>query len=597
MAGRDTAGRVIGTTSRVVRTCRRVQLLLAALGLAGAASFLASAVPPEGTPVAVIALVLLMAALAGHVSIGLALTSAASPARETTAALSTAFGLVGGVAWCVIMPFNRPLALPEGWRLGTVVGVGLIAVGLPALASAAAVRLSGAADQGRLAGLGTSSVAALVVLASGTGTIWLLPAAIDGGLLDTGPQWRPPDLIEQIVPSYFWLLVIAPAVGASVGWLASLFFDHPVLAGLTRRNVVSGRAAAAVAVLVAAVGMAQYGSAIDRDTTQFGVVGTTNVAFSPAGHTLVTANAERTWILWDVGDLRAPVRLATFNDQVRYSPDGLTLASRNALWSLPGRGAPHRLTTFTGGEPLAFSPDGRTLVTHDQHKAQLWDVTDVRRPVRLSTFDAGDEGLFAASGNTLITRDDQANTAGLWDVTDRFRPGPLATIPAAARLVTSPDGTLLGLAPTDGPVDIWNIAEPRHPVRTRLADTDNEKVLFSANHLIATANNRGTVRLWNPDGTLIATLAPPPGRIPDQIGVSSTLPSLAFSADGHLLSTVFGNRLASRWDVADPAHPRRLDTISRTTRGAGVVVFSPDQRTVAGAAVDGSNSVTLWHVA
>jgi WD40 repeat protein len=582
--------------SRVVRTCRRLQLLLAAVGLAGAAGFLASVVPPEGTPVVVTALVLLMAVLVGHVSIGLALTSAASPARTTTAALSTAFGLVGGVVWCVIMPFNRPLALPQGWRLGTVVCVGLIVVGLPALASVVAVRSSGAADQGRLAGLGTSSVAALVVLASGTGTIWLLPAVIDRGLLDTGPQWRPPDLIEQVVPSYFWLLVLAPAVGASVGWLVSLFFDHPVFAGQNRWNVVSGRAAAATAVLVAAVGLSQYGSAIDRDTTQFGAVGTTNVAFPSAGHTLVTANADYTWILWDISDPRAPVRLATFNDQVRYSPDGLTLASRNALWSLSGRGAPHRLTTFTSGEPLAFSRDGRTLVTHDRDKAMLWDLTDVRHPARLSTFDAGDEGLFAASGNILITRDDHANTATLWDVTNLRQPTALATIPAAAQLVTSPEGTLLGLAPTDGSVDIWNIAEPRHPVRVRLADTYNEKVLFSANHLIATADNRGTVRLWNPDGTIIATLAPPPGQIPDQIGISSTLPSLAFSPDGHLLSTVFGNRLASRWDVADPAHPRRLDTISRTTRGAGVVVFSPDQSSVAGACVDGSNSVTLWHV-
>lgn len=593
--GRGDGGLGTVGASRAARAGRRVQLLLAALGLAGAAGFLAGVVPPEGVPVVVVALVVLMVVLAGHVSIGLALTSAASRARPATAALSTAFGLACGAGWCVVMPFNRPLALPEGWRAGTAIGVVLIAVVLPAVASVAAVRASGDADQGRLAGLGTASVAALVVLASGAGTIWLLPSVMDRGLLDTGPQWRPPDLIEQVVPSYFWLLVVAPVVGVSVGWLVSLFFAHPVFAHQTRWNVVSGRAGAALALVFVAAGLAGYGSTIDRDATQFGAVGTTNIAFGPAGRTLVTANGDFTWILWDISDPGRVVRLATFNDQVLYSPGGLTLASRNALWSLSGPGTPHRLATFPGGTPIAFSGDGRTLLTHERGKALLWDVTDRRHPARLSTLDAGDQALFAG-GSTLITRDDRANTATFWDVTDPYRPEPLATIPATAQLVTSPDGTLLGLAAVDGPVDVWNIADPAHPARVRLDGTDNEKIVFSANRLIATAGNGGTVRLWDAGGTLVATLAAPPGRIPEQIGISSTLPSLAFSADGHLLSTVFGNRLASRWDVTDPAHPRRLDTISRTTRGAGVVVFSPDRTVVAGAAVDGSNSVTLWHV-
>jgi WD40 repeat protein len=594
--GRGDGGRGAVGASRVVRACRGAHLLLAALGLGAAAGFLASVVPPEGTPVVVAALALLMAVLAGHVAIGLVLTSAASRARTLTAALATGFGVACGVGWCVVMPFNRPLALPPGWRLGTALGVALIVVGLPALASVAAIRFSGEAGQGWLAGLGTASVAALVVLASGAATIWFLPWVIDWGLLDTGPQWRPPDLIEQVVPSYFRLLVVAPAVGALVGWLVSLTFDHPALAHQTRWTAATRRAGAVLAVAVVALGLSQYASTVDSDTTQFGAVGTTNVAFSPAGHTLVTANGNDTWILWDIDEPGAPARLATFNDQVLYSPDGLTLASRNVLWSLSSRGAPHRLTTFTGGEPLAFSPDGRTLLTHDRHTALLWDVTNRHHPVPLSTFDAGEEALFTAPGNILITRGNTANTATLRDVTDPHYPEPLATIPAPAQIVPSPDGTLLGLAALGGPVDIWNIADPRHPARTRLADTRNEKVQFSANHLIATANNRGTVRLWNTDGTLIATLPPPPGRIPDQIGISSTLPSLAFSTDGHTLSTVFGNRLASRWDVANPAHPLRLNTISRTTQGAGVVVFSPDQTIVAGAAVDGSNSVTLWHV-
>jgi hypothetical protein len=71
---------------------------------------------------------------------------------------------------------------------------------------------------------------------------------------------------------------------------------------------------------------------------------------------------------------------------------------------------------------------------------------------------------------------------------------------------------------------------------------------------------------------------------------------MAYAPDGDTLSVVTGNANVSVWDLTDPNRPVRTRTFTRITDGAGRVGFSPDTTTVAGAAVDGSNSVTMWRL-
>jgi WD40 repeat protein len=79
-----------------------------------------------------------------------------------------------------------------------------------------------------------------------------------------------------------------------------------------------------------------------------------------------------------------------------------------------------------------------------------------------------------------------------------------------------------------------------------------------------------------------------------QIGASDTLTTIAFSSDGRTLSVLTGNATVSVWDLTDPRSPVRARVLTRVTHGAGRVAFSPDAATVAGAATDGGNSVSLW---
>ena len=78
--------------------------------------------------------------------------------------------------------------------------------------------------------------------------------------------------------------------------------------------------------------------------------------------------------------------------------------------------------------------------------------------------------------------------------------------------------------------------------------------------------------------------------------MSDTLTTMAYAPDGHTLSVVTGNANVSVWDLTDPNRPIRTRTFTSTTAGAGRVAFSPDTTTVAGAAVDASNSITMWRL-
>jgi WD40 repeat protein len=328
------------------------------------------------------------------------------------------------------------------------------------------------------------------------------------------------------------------------------------------------------------------------------------VVFSPAGGTLLTSNADYTWILWNMADPVRPTRLATFNDAALYSPDGHSLASRNALWSLADPTRPTRTARFTGGEPVAFSADGTMLATHGRSTTTtLWNVTNPSRLTRLGTLAADGDGFFSPDGHTFYTRDDTTTT--LWDVTDPTRPARLATLAGAGRGPLSPDGDTL-VADTDGAIVLWNLTDRSHPKRIGVlagaADPSDPggvsgRAVFSPDsRSLATGNRDGTVVLWNPASAVRTGVlpAPPGGGNNIQIGASDTLTTMAFTPDGHTLSVITGNTTVSLWDLSHPAQPVRTETLTRQTHGAGRVSFSPDTSTLAGAATDGSNTVTLW---
>jgi hypothetical protein len=63
--------------------------------------------------------------------------------------------------------------------------------------------------------------------------------------------------------------------------------------------------------------------------------------------------------------------------------------------------------------------------------------------------------------------------------------------------------------------------------------------------------------------------------------------ALAFSADGHTLTTVEDSTTVTQWNVTGPGAVTRLTTSVLSSIGDGPVAFSADGRTLAGAHTTG----------
>ena len=613
LEGRDALVGAVGP-SRAARVTRRLYLTVLAGCLVVGIETIAVTLPRYGggasSDGAVGGLILLCAFLSLHIALGFAVTSAVEAVPPVSLAAGCGFGAVAGLAWSVLMPFNQTLSMPGlGWTVGYAVALAVAVIGAPAAAAVTATRLNGDNRQGVVAGTVTGGLAGLVILAVGWATVWLVPRLLDSPLLDKGPAWRPPDVVEQVITSYLAVLVVAPLLGGLVGWLATAAVTAAAAPPAQRRRParkvriagISGLGVASLLVYPA------VNATVGIDHTNFGQVGATGVVFSPAGGTLLTSNADSTWILWNVTDPAHPSRLATFNDDVVYSPDGRALASRDLLWNLADRNRPTRTARFDGGEPVAYGPGGTLLATHPTRgTTTLWRVDETSNPIRLGTLADGGDGVFTPDGHTFIVSDDATTT--LWDVTDPTRPVRRAVLAGGGDQPLSPDGTTLA-TDTDAGVVLWNLTD-RGGVRRigTLVDTSDPTnrggvsglPVFSPNgDTVAVSNRNGAVTLFDTaTGTRTATLPPTPDSVNNnvQIGASDTLTTIAFSSDGRTLSVITGNATVSLWDLTEPTGPVRTRVLTRHTKGAGRIAFSRDAGTVAGAAVDGSNSISLWRL-
>jgi WD40 repeat protein/tetratricopeptide (TPR) repeat protein len=264
-------------------------------------------------------------------------------------------------------------------------------------------------------------------------------------------------------------------------------------------------------------------------------------------------------------DLEQAVRLNLTCWESRLSPMRAALRHKkqvtSAVFSLDGRtvltgskdGSAQLWNVTTGrpvGEPMlhpgcvwavAFSPDGKTIVTGGDKGARLWDVTSGKPLGDLLGVAETVWGVaFAADGRTVLTKSQR--TVQQWDVT-----------------TTKPSGPPLAEKP--GPYWPWIV--PFRP--------DGKAALVVAAD--------GAARLWDP-----ATGKPLGPPLPHPNGVEAA----AFSSDGELLLTGSADQMARVWQAAtgkllqELPHPRAVNRVA----------FSPDGRTILTASWD--NVARLW---
>ncbi|QDV37453.1 nSTAND1 domain-containing NTPase [Tautonia plasticadhaerens] len=347
-------------------------------------------------------------------------------------------------------------------------------------------------------------------------------------------------------------------------------------------------------------------------------------AFSPDGHWLATSSADgRTARLWRRADefsAADPIVLEvpeTSVGDVTFSPEGRWVATggRGApvrLWDLAGiRDAPPAPAPVTGtrpGQVLAFSADGRRLVTAGEGSFvpafELWTLGPrgvAAGPVVLSHDVRADSAAFSPDGRWLVTvswNEFRRRTARLWELgTDGEaprgipleRPGDGVSDWRFDRnsrwLVLAGTGEFAALYPlfAEEPASRPVVLPGLYLVTPGSGSQRRGVIALSPDgHWLVTGGDRST-RLW--DLTADDPLKPGPTNLTSKAeDALVAIEQAEFRRDGRWLALVGGGRL-ELWDVDSAPRPFRVlrsgpdvsltvSTFSSTTGAA----FSPDGR-------------------
>ncbi len=290
---------------------------------------------------------------------------------------------------------------------------------------------------------------------------------------------------------------------------------------------------------------------------------------------------------------------------VAFSPDGKELVSAAdgmvRRWDvLTGKEIATKLeTTPVRPDPhVLYGPDGKTLLVNCQGVMRLWDVT-TGKELRAFSQEKSDAlvAAFSPDGKRLaIVSRQPMNGVSLWDPTTGQL---LDSIPSSKFLVDfsslsfSPDGKILTtISSSDNRVARWDVAASK-----RLPDI----------------GVRGAVSCWaySPDGKTLA-LGCSDARVvakvvlwdlatgreraaSEELSASDGMQSLAYSPDGKMVAgAVWGNEGYGAIKLLDAKTGKTIATLGGPGDTTGWPAFSADGKTLASC---GKGQIKLWDAA
>ena len=302
------------------------------------------------------------------------------------------------------------------------------------------------------------------------------------------------------------------------------------------------------------------------------------VAHPSLTQVIATGGWDQRIALWDVSNPAAPTRLAalegtsSFVNQLAFSPDGRLLASaqsdgRVVLYDTSDLSkiveasgwTAHTGTVFD----LAFRADGKVLATAGEDKlVQLWDVADrakARRIARLTGHTGEVRTLAFHPSGTVLASGSLDQTVRFWDVADATAPRVRYQLTklgdSVAAVSFSPDGATLAVGGYPRLLRVYGYRGATPPVLQAEPPASAEL-----------AGDVGTLS-FSPDGSQLAVGA---GRELIVYNRYSDQLRHVFTAEvgGFALATSFldgGRRVASGgyfgkaslWNVTSPAEPSR----------------------------------------
>ena len=343
-----------------------------------------------------------------------------------------------------------------------------------------------------------------------------------------------------------------------------------------------------------------------------------DVAFSPDGRRIVTAQLDGSTVIWDAATGERRHVLKGHGPGVRgvaYSPDGWRIASNSGcegeimgvssnetmIWDATTGELIDSLKRIGWGWSVEFSPDGRLIAAAsngaegDDRAVMIWDATTLKlirtilnpSGTKLLTF-SPDSARLALTHNDDIVTVVEVKTGKTMQALSGHTGG-------SHRMAFSRDGRYLAvacgplLAENYGSIKIWDVAAAKL-LRSLEGHT---KIVWGVAYSpdgrrLASASFDHTVKIWDPNtGQDALTLR----------GHTYTVVAVAFSPDGQRLASASEDGTIRIWDaspVTEPP-PRELLTFTGHTNEVRTLAYSPDGLWVASAGDD--MVVRLWDAA
>ena len=312
--------------------------------------------------------------------------------------------------------------------------------------------------------------------------------------------------------------------------------------------------------------------------------GVSVVAFSADGKTFMTEEGTQTALFWETDTLQALGKVKHSqqvsgnipNRTVVWNPDGKTFVTDcydigtgavAQLWDVATGRVIRRFVQpplASGDKPsgntyaicLAFSRDGKTLVTVDHNKGVLlWEVASGKHIGPPISAEIGKlhtdwiEAVAISPDGKMVATGGRDNTVRLWDTTTGQPIGPSLPHSGWVRAISfSPDGKTILTGSLDGKAHFWDSATGELVGAPLSISSPNSSghgfvaVAFSPNgSRILTAFGHDA-RHWN-----AATQQP----IGQPLRHTSDVTSVAFSPDGKTVLTGSSDSTARLWDVPE----------------------------------------------